>query len=185
MQTCWSKYAECHVFLRQGGSFCCLADVWPAYGTSPQCALKSLGGHWDRLSPGCELHSHYFDPRSDDTCSFVKLCVENAWELNATARTVIPSWHTSSSPLQALTHTHTQQDTCALSLHPIPLSNGHPHPPQLSPPPLRYNVRARPLCCSTASKFHKQMSDRTTLIATLSLSVNIMQRGLFSSSSSI
>lgn len=44
MQTCWSKY-ECHVFLRQSRSFCWLADARLAYGTSPQCALKSLGGH--------------------------------------------------------------------------------------------------------------------------------------------
>lgn len=46
--------------------------------TSPQCAAKSLAGRGGRLCPGCELHSHYFDPRSDDTGSFVELCVENA-----------------------------------------------------------------------------------------------------------
>ena len=72
-----------------------------------------------------------------------------------------------------LSHTHNQQDTCALSLHPIPLSNGHPIP-LYSPPCTIKSVPPPP----PASTFHKQMSDRTTLIASLPLSVNIMQRGV-------
>lgn len=88
-------YTSCHVCFCQGGSLSWMADVRLTYRTSLQCALKSLAGHRGCLCPGCELHSHYFDPWSDDTGSFVKLCVENAWELNATARTVILSWHTS------------------------------------------------------------------------------------------
>lgn len=146
-------------------------------------APKSLGGHRDRLCPGCELRSHYFDPRSDDTCSFVKLCVENAWELNATARTAIPSWHTSRDPLQALKHTHTYTHTAGhMPSLCTPSHCGTATPPN---PPSAIKFVQTPLCRAAASTFHKQMSDRTTLIASLSLSVNIMQRGAFFSPPSI
>lgn len=107
-------------------------------------APKSLGGHRERLCPGCELRSHYFDPRSDDTCSFVKLCVENAWELNATARTVIPSWHTRRDPLQALTHTHAHTHS---RTH-VPSLCTPSHCGTATPPPHAIKFVQTPLCCS-------------------------------------
>jgi len=72
-----------------------MADASLTYGESLKSALKSLAGHRGCLCPGCVLHSHYFDPWSDDTGSFVKLCVQNVWELNAKARTGILNCHTS------------------------------------------------------------------------------------------
>lgn len=69
------------MFLRRGGTtpIGWMADMrYRLTETSLQCAAKSLAGRGGRLCPGCELHSHYFDPRSDDTGSFVELCVENA-----------------------------------------------------------------------------------------------------------
>lgn len=69
----------CHDGLRQGRSPGSTADVLLTYTEQAlKCALKSLAGRRVCLWPGCELHSPYFDPRSDDTDSFVKLCVENA-----------------------------------------------------------------------------------------------------------
>lgn len=113
---------------------------------SQKCALKSLEGHRGCLCPECELHSHYFDPWSDDTISFVKICVENAWEQNAAARTVILTWHTvgcREQPCSRLTHTHTCSRThvfsssrcgipCSFYFR-LPQYRPQPHPPPLFP----------------------------------------------------